>query len=100
MEYEWDPAKSEANLNKHGISFDEARYIFDGPILTRIDDREDYGEIRNISLGTISADAALVVVHTERGNRVRLISARKASRTEWEVYRDHLEQAQNSDRSD
>ena len=97
MEYEWDPAKSEANLNKHGISFDEARYIFDGPTLTRIDDREDYGERRFISLGAISREATFVVVHTERGNRVRLISARKASRIERKVYRDNLEQTQRSD---
>ena len=97
MDYEWDPAKSETNLNKHGISFDEARYIFDGPTLTRIDDREDYGEQRYISLGSISREETFVVVHTEPENRVRLISARKANRIERKVYRDHLEQEQESD---
>ena len=51
MEFEWDPTKNEANLRKHGISFDESRHIFDGPILTRADDRQDFGENRDIGLG-------------------------------------------------
>ena len=76
MEFKWDSAKNEANLKKHGISFDEARHIFDGPTLTRVDDRQDYGENRDISLGALSPDAVLVVVHTERGGKIRLISAR------------------------
>jgi uncharacterized DUF497 family protein len=94
MEFEWDPAKNEANLKKHGISFDEARHIFDGPTLTRLDDRQEYGENRDISLGALSPDAVLVVVHTERGGKIRLISARKANRRETKVYHDHFAQAQ------
>ena len=82
MEFEWDSAKNEANLKKHGIGFDEARHIFDGPTLTRVDDRQEYGENRDISLGALSPDAVLVVVHTERGGKIRLISARKANRRE------------------
>ena len=74
MEFDWGHAKTEANLEKHGISFDEAKHIFDGPILTRADDRQDYGENRDISLGALSPDAVLVVVHTERGDKIRLIS--------------------------
>ena len=97
MRFDWDPAKNEANLNKHGISFNEARHIFDGPILTRVDDRQDYGENRAISLGAQSRDAVLVVVHTERGDKIRLISARKANRRERKVYHDHLAQAKESD---
>ncbi len=93
MEYEWDPAKNVANLRKHGTSFDEAKHIFDGPILTRADDRQDYGEIRDISLGALSPDAVLVVVHAERGGKIRLISARKANRRETKVYYDYLAQA-------
>ncbi len=95
MEFDWDAAKNEANLKKHGISFDEAKHIFDGPTLTRADDRQDYGENRDISLGTLSSDAVLVVVHTERRDKIRLISARKANRRERKVYHDHLAQAQN-----
>ena len=90
MDFSWDPAKNEANLQKHGIGFDEARGIFDGPILTRTDDRQDYGEDRFISLGALSPDAVLIVVHTKRGDKIRLISARKANRRERKVYYDHL----------
>ncbi len=94
MEFDWDSAKYEANLKKHGISFDEAKHIFDGPTLTRADDRQDYGENRNISLGALSPDAVLVVVHTERRDEIRLISARKANSRERKVYSDHLAHAQ------
>ena len=96
-EFDWDPAKNEANLDKHGITFDEARHIFDGPILTRVDGRQDYGENRDVSLGALSADAVLLVIHTERGGRIRLISARNANRRERKVYYDHLAQAQEGD---
>ena len=97
MRFDWDPAKNEANLNKHGISFNEARHIFDGPILTRVDDRQDYGENRAISLGAQSRDAVLVVVHTERGDRIRLIPARNANRRERTVYYDQLGQTEEGD---
>jgi uncharacterized DUF497 family protein len=94
MEFDWASAKNEANLKKHGISFDEAKHIFDGPTLTRLDDRRDYSENRKISLGALSPDVVLVVVYTERRDKIRLISARKASRRERKVYYDHLAQAQ------
>jgi uncharacterized DUF497 family protein len=90
MDFEWDTSKDRENLAKHGISFEAATRIFDGPILTKIDDREDYGEIREISLGMLSPDAVLVVVHTARGEKTRLISARKANRRERQVFYDHL----------
>ena len=94
MYFEWDRAKNEANLERHGIGFDEAKHVFDGPVLTRADDRRDYGENRDISLGALSPDAVLVVVHTARGDKIRLISARKANRRERTVYYDHLAKAQ------
>ena len=97
MEFEWDEAKDHANLRKHGISFDEAKHTFDGPVLTRVDDREDYGEVREISLGTLSPDAPLMVVHTARGEKTRLISARKANRQEREIYYDYLEKTLGTD---
>ena len=82
MEFEWDEAKNRTNILKHGIDFETAKRIFDGPVLSRRDSRRDYGEDRYISVGR-AGDAALVVVaHTERGGRIRLISARPASRTE------------------
>jgi uncharacterized DUF497 family protein len=86
----WDTDKNAENRAKHGISFEEAQRIFDGPILTKIDDREAYGEGREISLGMLSPDAVLVVVHTERGENTRLISARKANRRERQIFYDDL----------
>lgn len=97
MKFDWDPEKNRTNLAKHGISFDEAIHIFDGPVLTRPDDREDYGENRDISLGALWPDGVLVVVHIERGETIRLISARKANRRERNAYYDHLGQAQERD---
>jgi uncharacterized DUF497 family protein len=94
---EWDPEKDKANVEKHGISFDEARQIFAAPVLTRSDDRQDYGERREISLGALSPEAVLVVVHTRRGTRLRLISARKANSRERKIYYGHLEKAPEGD---
>ncbi len=91
MDFEWDAKKDRENLKKHGISFDEARHIFDGPVLTRVDDRQDYGEMREISFGLLSPDALLMVVHTTRGKKTRLISARKANRRERRFYYEYLE---------
>ena len=62
------------NQAKHGISFEEATHVFDGPVLTKIDDRAAYDEVREITMGMLSPDAVLVVVHTERGENIRLIS--------------------------
>lgn len=53
MDFEWDEAKNAENQTKHGMSFEEATPIFDGPILTKIDDREEYGEMREISMGML-----------------------------------------------
>lgn len=86
MEFEWDPAKDERNYAKHGIRFDEARLIFDGPVLTSTDNRTDYGEERQLSIGEIAGIITVVVVHTVRSGRVRLISARLANRKERRLY--------------
>ena len=88
-EFEWDPVKSAANQTKHGISFAEAKAIFDGPVLTR-DDRRDYGEVRQISAGLLAGVVVVIVVHTDRQGRIRIISARKANRTERELYGEYL----------
>jgi uncharacterized DUF497 family protein len=97
MESEWDDAKDQAKIRKHGISFAEAKHIFDGPVLTRIDDRADYGEVREISRGLLSPEAPLMVVHTARGEKIRLISARKASRRERVICYDYLERTFETD---
>ena len=89
MRFEWDEAKNRANIVKHGIDFKTARRIFDGPVLTRSDRRRDYGEERHVSIGRVDA-AVIVVAHTARGRRMRLISARPASRREREAWHDRI----------
>lgn len=100
MEFDWDPEKDKANLEKHGIGFEEALNIFDGPVITRVDDRRDYGESRSISLGALSPEAVLVVVHTQRAGKTRLISARKANRQERTIYHDHVARTHEGNRDD
>ena len=89
MAFEWDEAKNRANTSKHGVDFETARRIFDGPVLTRRDRRRDYGEERRVSIGRVDA-AVIVVAHTARGASVRLISARPASRAERRVWHDSI----------
>jgi hypothetical protein len=90
MRFEWDEAKNKANREKHGISFEEAVVVFDGIVFTRVDDREGYGEVREISIGEIGNFVVVVVVHTDRGNVTRIISARLADDRERKRYYDHL----------
>ena len=86
MEFEWDEAKNQTNIRKHGIGFETAKRIFEGPVATSPDRRRDYGEDRNISIGRVESRALIVVAHTERRGRIRLISARPASRNERKAY--------------
>ncbi len=81
--FEWDTKKARSNLAKHGISFDEASTAFGDPLSITIGDplhseRED----RHVLIGCSFANTLLVVVHTERGGRIRIISARPATRRE------------------
>lgn len=64
--YAWDPKKDLENRKKHGLRFETAAQIFEGPILTRLDDREDYGEERWISLGQVATMTVILVAHTDR----------------------------------
>ena len=86
MDFEWDEDKNRINIAKHGIGFERAARIIDGPTDDRIDDREDYGEARVISLGVIEDILFLVVVHTDRDGVTRIISARPAKRSERRIY--------------
>ena len=86
LDFEWDEDKAAANLAKHRVSFLTAAEVFANEILERVDDREDYGEIRWIALGRVEAEV-FRVVFTWRGDRlIRLISAQKASKDEREIY--------------
>ncbi|MEM8936773.1 MAG: BrnT family toxin [Pseudomonadota bacterium] len=91
MNFEWDDAKNAANLKKHGIGFEEAALIFLDVVLTRIDDRKDYGETRRISIGKLSQQIVVVVAHTDRNGAIRIISARRASRGERTMYHEYCE---------
>jgi uncharacterized DUF497 family protein len=93
MRFQWDDDKDRRNLEKHGLRFSEAALIFEGPVLTRIDSRVDYGEERCISIGAIRSLVVVVVVHTSRDDHIRLISARLANRRERDRYHEHLGQA-------
>ena len=93
MSFEWDEEKNQRNIEDHGIRFEDAQKIFDGPVLTRIDDRDDYGEIRETSLGLFNGIVVLMVVHTDREGITRLISARKATKKERHHYEKEVRQA-------
>jgi uncharacterized DUF497 family protein len=86
MDYEWEPDKAATNLHKHGISFADAVAVFsDAFALTMADDFAD--EERFVTLGTDAFGRLLVVVYTWRGEqRIRIISARKATRHERVQY--------------
>jgi hypothetical protein len=86
LEFEWDEKKAIVNLAKHHVSFLTAAEIFASEILERIDDREDYGEIRFIALGQVDADVYRVVFTWRGESLIRIISAQKASRDEREIY--------------
>lgn len=86
MEFEWDSRKAQANLRKHGVPFRFASAVFlDSRRLERVDTGEDYGEDRWLTVG-LAGDIELTVVYTLRGERIRIISARKADRYEREAY--------------
>ncbi len=86
MEFEFDPAKAKANQRKHGVSFSHAEQALRDPLAVTIEDPDATGEQRFVSLGMDALGRVLVVVHTQREERTRVISARKASRGESEQY--------------
>lgn len=92
--FEWDEAKNQRNILNHRVSFACLKLIFDGFRLTRVDDRFEYGERRELTLGFYSdssGSVVLAVAYTRReGGRIRLISARVASRKEWRIYHEAI----------
>ena len=87
LNFEWDERKAKSNLAKHGVNFAEASTVFGDPLsLTIPDPAHSQAEERFIILGTSFAGKLLVVVHTERGDNIRIISARRASRREKRDY--------------
>ncbi len=91
MKFEWDEAKNESNLEKHGLDFEDAAKLFDGPILVTLDTGQDYGEERWLGLGLIE-HRAVVAAYTYRGSEtVRIISMRKALPHETLRYQQFLQ---------
>jgi uncharacterized DUF497 family protein len=90
MEFEWDDSKNTINQIKHGIRFEEAQLIFNGPVLTTTDIRHDYGEQREISIGALTMEIVITTIHTDRNGRKRIISARKANRKERGMYYEYI----------
>ena len=86
MSIEFDPAKARTNLRKHGVSFAHAEQALRDPMALTIEDPDARGEQRFVTLGLDALGRVLVVIHTQRGERTRLISARKASRGEADRY--------------
>lgn len=83
-DFEWDDAKAASNLAKHGVSFPEAATVFADPFAVYLDDGS--GEGTMVVIGTSLRERVLYVVHVERGQRDRIISARPAAPREREVY--------------
>jgi uncharacterized protein len=89
MEFEWDEAKRLSNIRKHGIDFAEITAIFNVNSITVEDTRYSYGEPRYILYGVLEL-TVLVVVYTERGATIRIISARRAINYERKIYFDEV----------
>ena len=87
VEFEWDDVKAESNLKKHGVNFEEGATIFNDPeIATIFDPDHSKDEERYISIGMSIQGNLLVIIHTEREERIRLISCRKATSAERKTY--------------
>jgi uncharacterized DUF497 family protein len=87
LDFEWDPAKAETNLKEHGISFDEATTVFrDTLSITIADPDHSDSEGRFIDIGMSYRMQLLVVSYTERQDKIRIISARRATRAERKSY--------------
>ena len=86
-EFEWDPVKAESNQKKHSVSFIEAATVFFDPLsITVADPEHSSDENRFVITGLSYQRQALVVVHVDRGDRIRIVSARRATPAEKEKY--------------
>ncbi len=86
IRFAWDKAKNVGNIRKHGIDFADVIDVFNHPVLSLLDDREDFSEERWVAIGWMQSLVG-VVVYTERdGDLIRIISARKATTNEVRRY--------------
>jgi len=87
LKFEWDPDKARTNRAKHRVSFEEASTVFDDPLfITFLDIEHSQDEERYITLGVSADQHVLMIAHAERGQVIRIISARKATKNEQRFY--------------
>ena len=87
--YEWDDEKNHNNLAKHGLSFEDVGQVFEGDTITFEDTRFNYSEPRFITFGLL-AGRMVVIAHTPRNEKTRIISMRKANKREQKIYQERL----------
>jgi hypothetical protein len=92
MDFEWDEAKRQANILKHGIDFVDATAMFSGRFIETDDLRRDYGERRHRAVGRVG-EAIIQIAYTWRGARRRIISARRAGRNDRRTYHASIAEA-------
>jgi uncharacterized DUF497 family protein len=86
-EFDWDPTKAAKNLKKHRVSFDEAATVFNDPLfITVVDEEHSVDEQRYITIGLSKRGRLLMVAHTDKNGRIRIISARIATKQEEKFY--------------
>jgi uncharacterized DUF497 family protein len=91
MDFEWDSRKAELNLRKHGVSFNEAGTVFGDELAITIPDPDhSKDEDRFITVGWSHRRRLLIVSHTDRGNKIRIISARELTRSERKAYEEEI----------
>lgn len=90
IKFEWDEQKNSVNIRKHGFNFINAWEIFEGPILTILDDRDDYGEERWIGIGLLRTRIVVVVFTEPDEETIRIISLRKALTYERRRYNKYI----------
>lgn len=87
MKFEWDPQKADSNLKKHSVSFQEAALVFGDTLsITYPDPDHSVREHRFITVGMSQSGRVLMIAHTDRGDNIRIISARRATRKERRYY--------------
>ncbi len=91
LAFAWDESKNTANIRKHGFDFADAHLLFDHPLYTRADLSRDYGEERWVGVGMAHEQAAVIVFSQPTPNTIRVISLRKATRSERKAYEEKVQ---------
>jgi uncharacterized DUF497 family protein len=91
IDFEWDPSKAQINTKKHNVGFIEATSVFNDPLgITIFDPDHSNHEERFITIGKSDRNRILMVAHTDRGNKTRIINARELTRTEYKDYESEI----------